>query len=59
LEIHEDGGILVDKHLKTSIDSIYAAGDICHCGWDYAPQWFQVRLFIYSLAVFLNNYLIR
>ncbi len=38
----EEGGILVDKHLKSNIEDVYAAGDICTAGWQPAPHWFQV-----------------
>ncbi|XP_053673602.1 pyridine nucleotide-disulfide oxidoreductase domain-containing protein 1 [Anopheles nili] len=39
-----DGGIFVGWSMETSVDDIYAAGDVCYAGWDHAPQWFQMRL---------------
>lgn len=39
-----DGGIFVNDFMETSIESIYAAGDICFAGWDLAPHFFQMRL---------------
>ncbi|XP_037038941.1 pyridine nucleotide-disulfide oxidoreductase domain-containing protein 1 [Bradysia coprophila] len=43
-ELAGDGGILVDELMKTSIDGVYAAGDVCTAGWDKAKHWFQMRL---------------
>lgn len=39
-----DGGICVDELMKTSIDSIYAAGDVCHASWDHSEFWHQMKL---------------
>lgn len=39
-----DGGIFVDDLMQTSLDRVYAAGDICYAGWDLAPHFFQMRL---------------
>lgn len=39
-----DNGILVDEQMRTNIDDIYAAGDVCTAGWDQAEHWFQLRL---------------
>lgn len=39
-----DGGLLIDEMMKTSINGIYAAGDICFAGWEWAKHWFQMRL---------------
>lgn len=38
----EDGSILVDESLRTSVQGVYAAGD-CACRAD-AKHWFQMRL---------------
>lgn len=43
-KLGNDGGILVDEFMQTSIDGIYAAGDLCTAGWDKAKHWFQMRL---------------
>ncbi|XP_070532147.1 pyridine nucleotide-disulfide oxidoreductase domain-containing protein 1-like [Ptychodera flava] len=42
--IGDDGGILVDDHMRTNLPHIYAAGDVCTASWEYAQQWFQMRL---------------
>lgn len=39
-----DGGIFVNELMETSIQNIYAAGDVCFAGWNLAPHWFQMRL---------------
>lgn len=39
-----DGGLLVDDMQQTSIDGIYAAGDICTANWQKSEHWFQMRL---------------
>lgn len=39
-----DAGIYVNDLMETSIDRIYAAGDICFAGWNWAQHWFQMRL---------------
>lgn len=39
-----DGGIFVNELMETSVGSVYAAGDVCYAGWEWAPQWFQMRL---------------
>lgn len=43
-DISDDGGLLVDSNMQTSIDDVYAAGDVCSAGWHAAPCWFQMRL---------------
>ncbi|XP_035779497.1 pyridine nucleotide-disulfide oxidoreductase domain-containing protein 1-like [Anopheles albimanus] len=39
-----DGGLFVDWHMETTVEDVYAAGDVCCAGWDHAPHWFQMRL---------------
>ncbi|XP_055300196.1 pyridine nucleotide-disulfide oxidoreductase domain-containing protein 1 [Sitodiplosis mosellana] len=39
-----DGGIFVNELMETSISNVYAAGDVCFAGWEWAPHWFQMRL---------------
>lgn len=39
-----DGGISVDWKMETNIEDVYAAGDVCFTAWDWAPHWFQMRL---------------
>ncbi|XP_050088754.1 pyridine nucleotide-disulfide oxidoreductase domain-containing protein 1 [Anopheles aquasalis] len=39
-----DGGLFVDWHMKTTVEDVYAAGDVCYAGWEHAPHWFQMRL---------------
>lgn len=43
-ELAEDGGILVNERMETSIDDVYAAGDVCTINWDVPLHWFQMRL---------------
>lgn len=44
IKLGDDGGILVDDLMRTSIDSIYAAGDVCFAGWEHSKYWHQMRL---------------
>lgn len=44
LSVAEDGGILVDKLMRTSVDRVYAAGDCCTANWEKSEHWFQMRL---------------
>ncbi|ELU09647.1 hypothetical protein CAPTEDRAFT_157263 [Capitella teleta] len=39
-----DGGIIVNEHMQTSVSHVYAAGDVCHAGWQTSPYWLQMRL---------------
>lgn len=39
-----EGGLNVNELFKTSIDSIYAAGDVCYAGWEHSQFWHQMRL---------------
>lgn len=39
-----DGGILVDRLQRSSVDGIYAAGDVCTANWPLAEHWHQMRL---------------
>ncbi|GIX78697.1 pyridine nucleotide-disulfide oxidoreductase domain-containing protein 1 [Caerostris extrusa] len=40
----EDGGIMVDDQMKTNLDDIFAAGDVCTASWPLSKHWFQMRL---------------
>ncbi|KAK2163014.1 hypothetical protein LSH36_87g02048 [Paralvinella palmiformis] len=40
----EDGGINVNDKMQTSVEDIYAAGDVCHANWVRSPFWMQMRL---------------
>lgn len=51
LDLGPDNGIAVDWKMNTSIDRVYAAGDICFAKWDYSPQWFQMRLWSQALQM--------
>ncbi|XP_037070259.1 pyridine nucleotide-disulfide oxidoreductase domain-containing protein 1-like [Pollicipes pollicipes] len=44
LRLADDGGLLVDEHMRTSEPTVYAAGDVCTPGWELAPHWLQMRL---------------
>lgn len=42
--VAEDGGFKVNDHMQTAVEDVYAAGDVCSASWEFAPQWFQMRL---------------
>lgn len=44
LRIAEDGGIIVNDKMETSLKDIFAAGDVCTSGWNEALHWHQMRL---------------
>lgn len=44
LEKSEDGGIQVNEYMQTSLQDIYAAGDVCNANWSFAKHWFQMKL---------------
>lgn len=39
-----DGGLAVDRDLRTSLPRVYAAGDCCSVTSPESPEWFQMRL---------------
>lgn len=39
-----DEGIKVDQYMRTNLENIYAAGDICSADWPIAKHWFQMKL---------------
>lgn len=43
-ELGKDGGMLVNQSMESSVQDIYAAGDVCTVNWDVAFHWFQMRL---------------
>ncbi|XP_017081456.2 pyridine nucleotide-disulfide oxidoreductase domain-containing protein 1 [Drosophila eugracilis] len=44
LKFSEDGGISVDEMMRTNLEDVYAAGDVCTAKWPAAMHWFQMRL---------------
>lgn len=56
-EIGEDGGLKVNDKMETNIADVYAAGDSCTAGWQWAPHWFQMRL--WSQARQMGDYAAR
>lgn len=46
----EDGGLKVDKYMRTSLPDIYAAGDICTASWEPSPVWQQVQQMVIVLC---------
>lgn len=56
--ISPEGGIVVNESMSTSVDSVYAAGDVCTVNWDHLKQdnchWFQMKL--WTQAMHLANY---
>lgn len=43
-DLSADGGIKVNLNMETSLENIYAAGDVCSVSWEMAEHWFQMRL---------------
>ncbi|XP_055938282.1 pyridine nucleotide-disulfide oxidoreductase domain-containing protein 1-like isoform X2 [Argiope bruennichi] len=39
-----DGGIKVNDQMKTNLEHIFAAGDVCTASWSLSKHWFQMRL---------------
>ncbi len=33
----------MNDQMQTSVPDVYAAGDICHAGWEPSPLWIQVQ----------------
>ncbi|XP_072035637.1 pyridine nucleotide-disulfide oxidoreductase domain-containing protein 1-like isoform X2 [Amphiura filiformis] len=44
LDLADDKGMKVDDHMRTNIEHIYAAGDVCTASWEPATHWMQMRL---------------
>lgn len=44
LQLDADKGILVDREMRTNLNDIYAAGDVCSVNWPQSPHWIQMRL---------------
>ncbi|XP_067001513.2 pyridine nucleotide-disulfide oxidoreductase domain-containing protein 1 [Anabrus simplex] len=44
LELSADGGIKVNWLMETSVQDVFAAGDVCTASWEHARHWFQMRL---------------
>ena len=43
MKLAEDGGIIVDSEMRTTVDDVYAAGDVCTPKWSQqSALWFQV-----------------
>ncbi|XP_063404824.1 pyridine nucleotide-disulfide oxidoreductase domain-containing protein 1-like isoform X3 [Mytilus trossulus] len=42
--IAEDGGFKVNDHMQTTVQDVYAAGDICTVSWELSQHWFQMKL---------------
>lgn len=43
-QLGPDGGLFVNWEMATSVENVYAAGDVCYAGWEHAQHWFQMRL---------------
>jgi len=43
-KMSSEGGIWVDELMRTSVDSIYAAGDVACAGWEHSKFWHQMKL---------------
>ncbi|XP_051546842.1 pyridine nucleotide-disulfide oxidoreductase domain-containing protein 1 [Myxocyprinus asiaticus] len=44
IELAADHGLVVDDHMRTSEQDVYAAGDVCTAGWEPSAHWQQMRL---------------
>ncbi|EJW83408.1 pyridine nucleotide-disulfide oxidoreductase [Wuchereria bancrofti] len=44
LNLANDGGIIVDEHMLSSVQNVYACGDVCTASWPWARHWMQMRL---------------
>ncbi|KAL3090077.1 hypothetical protein niasHS_006529 [Heterodera schachtii] len=45
LSLAEDCGILVNEQMRTNIEDVFAAGDVCTANWTAkSPHWKQIRL---------------
>ncbi|XP_048410638.1 pyridine nucleotide-disulfide oxidoreductase domain-containing protein 1 isoform X2 [Stegostoma tigrinum] len=44
LDVAEDGGLIVNEMMHTSIPDIFAAGDVCTVSWKPRALWQQMRL---------------
>ncbi|CDW57566.1 pyridine nucleotide disulfide oxidoreductase [Trichuris trichiura] len=42
--VADDGGLLINDQMETSVQDVYAAGDSCTAGWEPSPHWLQMRL---------------
>ncbi|GBO21699.1 Pyridine nucleotide-disulfide oxidoreductase domain-containing protein 1 [Araneus ventricosus] len=40
----DDGGVKVNDQMKTNLENIFAAGDVCTASWSLSKHWFQMRL---------------
>lgn len=40
----DDHGIKVNEMMETTVERVYAAGDVCSSSWERAEHWFQMRL---------------
>ncbi|CRK86157.1 CLUMA_CG000226, isoform A, partial [Clunio marinus] len=44
IKTNSDGAIIVDEFMKTTIENIFAAGDVCEAGWTHSFLWHQMNL---------------
>lgn len=41
-DVAGDGGLCVNERMETSVDGVYAAGDVCTATWQHSEYWLQV-----------------
>ena len=44
IKLSGDGGICVDENMRTNVNDVYAAGDVCEPSWEHATHWFPMKL---------------
>lgn len=44
IKLSEDGGIFVDNNMRSNINDIYAAGDVCSPSFTETKHWFPMKL---------------
>ena len=42
LSLSDEGGVVIDSEMRSSLTDVYAAGDVCTANWANSQLWFQV-----------------
>ena len=43
-DVAEDGGLCVNDRMETTVEGVFAAGDVCTATWQHAQHWLQVMI---------------